>query len=261
MLSQYNTGRFMSLLKSWGMTTLRFSEEHYGASLILGGAEGTLWDLSGMYASMSRVLKHYRIYNGRYNPADIHPLTPFPAERKEPIRSLTDSRLTDKALLSSAALWYTFEAMSALNRPEEEADWQQFESMKRIAWKTGTSYGGRDAWAIGTTPRYVVGVWAGNASGEGRPGLTGVGNAARSFSISFPYCPVANGSTCPTMRRFPWRSAGTADIKPRPTASKRTPYTCRCPAITRGSAPTISSYIYRRTDGTGSIVPASLSTG
>ena len=49
----------MSLLKSWGMTTLRFSEEHYGASLILGGAEGTLWDLSGMYASMSRVLKHY----------------------------------------------------------------------------------------------------------------------------------------------------------------------------------------------------------
>ena len=178
MLSQYNTGRFMSLLKSWGMTTLRFSEEHYGASLILGGAEGTLWDLSGMYASMSRVLKHYRIYNGRYNPADIHPLTPFPAERKEPIRSLTDSRLTDKALLSSAALWYTFEAMSALNRPEEEADWQQFESMKRIAWKTGTSYGGRDAWAIGTTPRYVVGVWAGNASGEGRPGLTGVGNAA-----------------------------------------------------------------------------------
>lgn len=58
----------MSLLKSWGMTTLRFSEEHYGASLILGGAEGTLWDLSGMYASMSRVLKHYRTYNGRYNP-------------------------------------------------------------------------------------------------------------------------------------------------------------------------------------------------
>lgn len=62
----------MSLLKSWGMTTLRFSEEHYGASLILGGAEGTLWDLSGMYASMSRVLKHYRTYNGRYNPGG-HP--------------------------------------------------------------------------------------------------------------------------------------------------------------------------------------------
>ena len=177
MLSTYNTGRFMSLLKKMGMTTLRFSEEHYGASLILGGAEGTLWDLTGMYASLARTLAHYRIYNGRYNPADIHPLTPFPASPTDPLRSVAE-RLTDKPLLSAASIWFTFEAMSALNRPEEEADWQQFGSMKQVAWKTGTSYGGRDAWAIGTTPRYTVGVWVGNASGEGRPGLTGVGNAA-----------------------------------------------------------------------------------
>ena len=189
MLSQYNTGRFMTLLKALGMTTLRFSEEHYGASLILGGAEGTLWDLTGMYASLSRVLTHYRLYNGRYNPEDIHPLTALPrtggsgkgGSRTAPtgaIQSIADPRLTDKPLLSAASIWFTYEAMSALGRPEEEADWQQFESMKQIAWKTGTSYGGRDAWAIGTTPRYVVGVWVGNASGEGRPGLTGVGNAA-----------------------------------------------------------------------------------
>lgn len=179
MLVQYNTGRFMSLLKQYGMTTLRFSEDHYGASLILGGAEGTLWDLSGMYASMARVLSHYRTYNGRYLPADIRPLTPYPAVPvTDPVRSIADPRLTDKPQLSAASLWFTFEAMSALNRPEEEADWQQFNSMKQIAWKTGTSYGGRDAWAIGVTPRYVVGVWAGNASGEGRAGLTGVGNAA-----------------------------------------------------------------------------------
>lgn len=178
MLSQYNTGRFMSLLKSWGMTTLRFNEEHYGASLILGGAEGSLWDLAGMYASMSRVLSRYHRYNGRYNPADVHPLSPYPVQEENPVESVTDGRLNDTPILSHASLWYTFEAMSALNRPEEEADWQQFESMKRIAWKTGTSYGGRDAWAIGATPRYVVGVWTGNASGEGRPGLTGVGSSA-----------------------------------------------------------------------------------
>lgn len=178
MLSVYNTGRFMSLLKSYGMTTLRFSEDHYGASLILGGAEGSLWDMSGMYASMARVLSHYRTYNGRYRPDDIHPLTPIHPEEEAPIKSIADKRLTDRPILSAASLWFTFEAMSALNRPEEEADWQQFNSMKKIAWKTGTSYGGRDAWAIGVTPRYVVGVWAGNASGEGRPGLTGVGNAA-----------------------------------------------------------------------------------
>ncbi|GHU76976.1 penicillin-binding protein 1C [Bacteroidia bacterium] len=178
MLSLYNTGRLMTLLKQWGMTTLRFSEDHYGASLILGGAEGNLWDLAGMYASMARTLSHYHTYNGLYNPKDIHPLTPFPAKEEEPIRNLTDKRLKDRSTLSAASIWFTFEAMSALNRPEEEAGWQQFASMKRIAWKTGTSFGGRDAWAIGVTPRYVVGVWVGNASGEGRPGLTGIGNAA-----------------------------------------------------------------------------------
>ncbi|MDD2436525.1 MAG: penicillin-binding protein 1C [Massilibacteroides sp.] len=178
MLSQYNTGRFMTLLKTLGMTTLRFDEDHYGASLILGGAEGTLWDICGMYASLARVQRHYRNYNGRYDPGDIHSLRLTPARNKEPIVSLTDKRLTDRPILSAASLWFMTEAMSALNRPEEEADWQQFSSMKRIAWKTGTSYGGRDAWAVGYTPRFVVGIWAGNASGEGRPGLTGVGNAA-----------------------------------------------------------------------------------
>ena len=186
MLSQYNTGRFMTLLKTLGMTSLRFSEEHYGASLILGGAEGTLWDISGMYASLSRVLTHYRPYNGRYNPQDIHPLTVLrgkgrfanhPYRHPDPVgRRPTTYR--QPPFFQPPPSGFTYEAMSALNRPEEEADWQQFESMKQIAWKTGTSYGGRDAWAIGTTPRYVVGVWVGNASGEGRPGLTGVGNAA-----------------------------------------------------------------------------------
>lgn len=178
MLSRYNTGRFMELLKKTGMTTLRFSEDHYGAAIILGGAEGTLWDLAGMYASLARTLSHFSGYSGRYDPSDIHPLTLRPAEKKEPIVSVSDPRLTVRPLLSAASIWFTFEAMSALNRPEEESDWQQFESMKRIAWKTGTSYGGRDAWAIGVTPRYVVGVWVGNASGEGRPSLTGVGSAA-----------------------------------------------------------------------------------
>ena len=178
MLSQYNTGRFLSLLKKSGMTTLPFSEDHYGVSLVLGGAEGMLWDMAGMYASLGRTLNHFPQYSSRYDPQDIHPLSPFPSEKNsDPIRTANDNRLTNKPLLSAAAIWFAFEAMSGVARPEEEADWQQFTSMKRIAWKTGTSYGGRDAWALGLTPRYVVGVWAGNASGEGRPGLTGVGNA------------------------------------------------------------------------------------
>lgn len=169
MLSRYNTGRFMSLLKSLGMTTLRFSEDHYGSSIILGGAEGTLWDIAGMYASTARMLNPY---NWPCDQWDIFPLTPYITNNKQPNKSTSDAHL-----LSAASLWFMAESMSELNRPEEEAEWQQFSSMKKIAWKTGTSYGGRDAWAVGFTPDYVVGVWAGNASGEGRPGLTGVGTA------------------------------------------------------------------------------------
>lgn len=177
MLSQYKTGRFMELLEKGGMTTLRYSEEHYGLSLILGGAECTLWDICGMYASLARTLTRYTQTDGRYLKGDIHPLTlsSNPYTDTDP---LSDSLTDTPPLLSAASIWFTFEAMSRLNRPEEEAGWQNFSSMKRVAWKTGTSFGSRDAWAVGVTPRHVVGVWVGNASGEGRPGVTGVTHAA-----------------------------------------------------------------------------------
>lgn len=171
MLSQYGIGRFMSKLRWLGMTTLHFDEDHYGASIILGGAEGTLWDMTGMYASLSRTLDHYAPLGNRYDLNDIHPLRLVAAPAKRP-------NTDDAQRLTASAIWYAFEAMSALNRPEEEADWQNFSTMKRIAWKTGTSWGSRDAWAIGTTRRYTVGVWVGNATGEGRAGLTGVGYAS-----------------------------------------------------------------------------------
>ena len=171
MLSQYGTGRFMTVLRWLGMTTLRFNEDHYGASIILGGAEGTLWDMTGMYASLSRTLGHYEGYGHRYDKQDIHPLRLTEVAATKP-------QLSDDSRLNAASIWQAYEAMSALNRPEEEADWQNFSTMKRVAWKTGTSWGSRDAWAIGTTPKYVVGVWIGNSTGEGRAGLTGVGYAA-----------------------------------------------------------------------------------
>lgn len=172
MLSQYGISRFMSVLRWLGMTTLRFDEDHYGASIILGGAEGSLWDMTGMYASMARTLSHYQSLGQRYTSADIHPLS---LTHKVPTSS---HRTEATSRLSAASIWFAFQAMSALNRPEEEADWQNFSSMKRVAWKTGTSWGSRDAWSIGTTPRYSVGVWVGNSTGEGRAGLTGVGFAA-----------------------------------------------------------------------------------
>ena len=68
--------------------------------------------------------------------------------------------------------------MEEVNRPEGDEAWKFYDSSLKIAWKTGTSFGNRDAWAIGTNSRYVVGVWVGNAKGEGRPTLTGVTSAA-----------------------------------------------------------------------------------
>ena len=65
-----------------------------------------------------------------------------------------------------------------VNRPEGETGWQYFSSAPDLAWKTGTSFGFRDGWAVGTTPGYVAGVWTGNADGTGRPGLTGISAAA-----------------------------------------------------------------------------------
>ena len=57
-------------------------------------------------------------------------------------------------------------------------EWENFSSSSKIAWKTGTSFGHKDAWSIGITPEYITVVWVGNADGEGRPGLTGTSIAA-----------------------------------------------------------------------------------
>ena len=93
-------------------------------------------------------------------------------KRKEPSPSAIINSL------DATSIWFTFQAMEEVMRPGEEGLWQQFSSSQKIAWKTGTSFGFRDAWAIGITPKYVVAVWVGNTDGEGRAGLIGVQTAA-----------------------------------------------------------------------------------
>lgn len=175
MLTEHNVGRFMADLRQLGMTTLHFSDEHYGASLILGGAEATLTDVCGMYASMARRLN---TYNADARHGELGPTDGIAALRLTACAPTAPTPQASATPLSPAAIWHTFRAMADLARPEEEADWQSFSSMRTVAWKTGTSYGSRDAWAVGVTPRHVVGVWVGNATGEGRAGMTGVGFAA-----------------------------------------------------------------------------------
>src|SRR5690606_24631949 len=82
------------------------------------------------------------------------------------------------AVLDQGAAWLTLQAMVEVVRPGHENLWRDFSGSQTIAWKTGTSYGLRDAWAIGSNGRYTVGVWAGNANGEPAPELAGTASAA-----------------------------------------------------------------------------------
>jgi len=174
-LRDFRYEKFYGVLKNVGLTTLTQPADHYGLSLVLGGAEGTLWDITGAYASMARTLNNYFTVVGgkRYDKHDFHPPTYLkdPAIEKE-------AQLTETSWLNASGIWLTFETLKELYRPGEETGWRYFNSTKPIAWKTGTSFGFRDGWAVGTNPEYAVGVWVGNADGEGRPGLTGTEMAA-----------------------------------------------------------------------------------
>ena len=99
-------------------------------------------------------------------------------KRNVSLNTKKDTTLNSSGLLSVEAIEATFKAMQELERPEQESGWESFLSKKKIAWKTGTSYGFRDAWAIGLNDKYVVGVWVGNANGEPRSDLIGIRAAA-----------------------------------------------------------------------------------
>ena len=172
LLADYGHERFHQLLQRLGFATIDRNAEHYGLSLILGGAEVSLWNLVNAYTGMARTLLDFYPQNGQYRPDGYE--IGYSFSENEPPRNLTDQPPT----LSAAAIYQTFEAMEELERPGSEGRWQHFRGSQRLAWKTGTSHGFRDAWAVGVTPRYVVGVWVGNADGEGRRGLVGVRGAA-----------------------------------------------------------------------------------
>lgn len=158
MLREYSVPKFHDFLKQLGLKNLTKPSAHYGLSLILGGAEATLWDVSSAYTDMARALKGL----------DKSACSLILSSGKEAKHR--------EDLFKAGAVWQTFNTIKEVNRPEE-IDWRVIPSMQTIAWKTGTSYGFRDAWAVGVTPRYVVGVWVGNAAGEGKPGLVGARTA------------------------------------------------------------------------------------
>ncbi|MFY0673243.1 MAG: penicillin-binding protein 1C [Bacteroidia bacterium] len=179
MLRDYSFPKFHSKLQKLGMNTLHKPAGHYGLSIILGGAEGTLWNLCSMYASMGRSLIQFQDHSLEYRSDNYRPLSIVSyASSSTNRRKVSREQLKDHSELSAASIWYTFKAMEEVHRPESQIGWKNFSSSKKVAWKTGTSFGYRDAWAIGVDGKYVVGVWIGNANGIGRDDLVGVKKAA-----------------------------------------------------------------------------------
>ena len=156
MLQKYRIEKFINKLQALGMSSVDKSKEYYGLSLILGGSEVRLWDLCNAYSLMAQKLNHYY------------------TEKKEIVPYVTgDSVNIDFEVFDEGVIYATFDAMKKVVRPDQNGNWEDFVSAQPLAWKTGTSYGHRDAWAVGVNPNYTIGVWVGNADGEGRTEIIG----------------------------------------------------------------------------------------
>ena len=176
MLRTYSVPKFYDFLRQNKIAALPYSASHYGLSLILGGAEAQLGDVANAYSNMARTL--------------------LELESTEARLLLNEEAATIKTGFQPGAVWQVFDAIKEVNRPEE-IDWHIIPTMQRVAWKTGTSYGFRDAWAVGVTPQYTVGVWVGNASGEGRPNLVGSRTAGPVMFDIFNTLPSSDWFTPP----------------------------------------------------------------
>ena len=161
MLQEYGIPHFLNLLTNLGFTSFKNTADHYGLSLILGGGETSLYQLVNAYSGMAQTLIYFDMEYGTY-----------PENAFDDLKIVRSENQTHKVkklnTLSAASIWLTYKALKDVSRPVSESGWEQFAYSPNIAWKTGTSHGFKDAWSIGTTADYVVGVWVGNADGKGK---------------------------------------------------------------------------------------------
>jgi penicillin-binding protein 1C len=153
-LRQLGKDKLIQKLIGCDFKQVQKDQNKLGLSLILGGCGATLEELTGLFAAFAN--------NGLY----VQP-------------QLTPSKATAKKVqvVSPSAAYMITEILSKVNRPDFPINWTATEHMPKIAWKTGTSYGRRDAWSIGYNRNYTVGVWVGNFSGLGIAELSGANTA------------------------------------------------------------------------------------
>lgn len=153
--SQLSTPSFYQFLRSAGITKMA-SEKHYGLALTLGGGEVTMEEAATLYTMLAN------------------------RGRLAPLRYLSDEKQEDGVrMLSEEASFMTLDMMRSAPRPEDS--FARRRSGVQAAWKTGTSWGFRDAWTAGTFGPYVLIVWVGNFDGRGNPAFVGVQAAAPLF--------------------------------------------------------------------------------
>ncbi len=153
-LNWLGTEKFIHTLASCNFSQVRKDEKRLGLSMILGGCGTTLLELASLYSAIAN--------GGVYS-------KPFLTTDEKSSRSFS--------VISESAAFMLNETLSKVNRPDFPLSWQSTGHMPKIAWKTGTSYGRRDAWSIGYNKKYTVGVWVGNFSGVGTRELSGAETA------------------------------------------------------------------------------------
>lgn len=149
-LQQLGYEKLIEKLSLCNFKQIQKDRNKLGLSLILGGCGTTLEELTGLFSSFAN--------NGVY---------------VSPSYTQSDTAGRRVNVLSPAACFMLNEILSKVDRPDFPINWQATEHMPKIAWKTGTSYGRKDAWSIGYNKNFTVGVWAGNFSGTGVPDLSG----------------------------------------------------------------------------------------
>ena len=153
-LKQLGEARMISKLVACDFRQIQKDQNKLGLSLILGGCGATLEQLTGLFSALAN--------EGAYTPPQFLPTSPSSKKIQ---------------LLSPEASFMITEILSKVARPDFPLNWTATERMPKIAWKTGTSYGRKDAWSIGYNKNFTVGVWVGNFSGQGVPELSGANTA------------------------------------------------------------------------------------
>ncbi len=181
-LKDVGTSAFVEQLKKAGFESVKKAGPKLGLSLILGGCGVTLEELTNLFAAFARGGKWEQasLFGTPSHDAVIPSLrgtfrgrngTTRKSTAKDPSQAQDDSAL--EALVSPEAAYLVTRTLSQITRPDLPDHYEYTYRLPKIAWKTGTSFGKRDAWSIGYNARYTVGVWVGNFSGQGVPELSG----------------------------------------------------------------------------------------